>query len=179
MTSVSVHLSATSSLPSVLALLLVSCPCGNSSVGPLPYDAGKPRENSKCLVAPARVALGCVTLPVDRSRVAPKGPSRGESPIHWVAMGPGQSHRVHFKVQDLPRRERQSDCCVLSRALGVKRGPFCILRAQRESHTHSPTCIQWGPCVRTIEAIFMLDKNHCLERWFLTCGLRPQGSHIR
>ena len=73
--------------------------CGNSSIWPLPYDPGKPCENSKCLVALARVALGCVTLPVDRSRVAPKGPSQGESPIPWGAMGAGP---VLVKPQGLP-----------------------------------------------------------------------------
>lgn len=60
----------------------------DSSIRPLPYDAVKLRENSKYLVAPTRVALGCVTLPVDRRRVAPKGSSQGKSPIHWVARGP-------------------------------------------------------------------------------------------
>lgn len=59
---------------------------GDSSIRPLPYDPGKLGKNSKYLVAPARVALGCVTLPVDRRRVASPA-FQGESPIHWVALG--------------------------------------------------------------------------------------------
>lgn len=64
---------------------------GKNSIRPLPYNRGQLGENSKYLMAPARVALGCMTLTADRKRTRP-----GESPIHWVAMGP-----VLLKLQGL------------------------------------------------------------------------------